>query len=92
VGFIDVSGGKIEKGFVFSIRITNFLHYFSTKSKIIQNMKNRDIVHARQEVKIYKEYYQPSLNLWRFTKCIIGVLFFGSSTVANHPITKKRIK
>lgn len=55
-------------------------------------MKNRDIVHARQEVKIYREYYQPSLNLWRFTKSIIGVLFFGSSTVANHSATKKRIK
>jgi len=70
----------------------NFLHYFSTKSKIIQEMKNRDIVHARQEVKIYKEYYQPSFNLWRFTKSIIGVLFFGSSTVAGYSPTKKRIK
>ena len=55
-------------------------------------MKNRDIVHARQEVKIYKEYYQPSFNLWRFTKSIFGVLFFGSSTVASHSATKKRIK
>jgi hypothetical protein len=55
-------------------------------------MKNKDIVHARQEVKIYKEYYQPSLNLWRFTKSIIGVLFFGSSTVASYSPTKKRIK
>jgi len=53
-------------------------------------MKNRDIVHARQEVKIYREYYQPSLNLWRFTKSIIGVLFFGSSTVASYSTTKKR--
>ena len=55
-------------------------------------MKNKNIVHARQEVKIYKEYYQPSLNLWRFTKSIIGVLFFGSSTVASYSPTKKRIK
>ncbi|HTM93314.1 MAG TPA: hypothetical protein VL095_12920 [Flavisolibacter sp.] len=55
-------------------------------------MKNKHIVHARQEVKIYKEYYQPSLNLWRFTKSIIGVLFFGSSTVASYSPTKKRIK
>jgi hypothetical protein len=55
-------------------------------------MKNRNIVHARQEVKIYREYYQPSLNLWRFTKSILGVLFFGSSTVANsYSSTKKRI-
>jgi hypothetical protein len=54
-------------------------------------MKNKDIVHARQEVKIYKEHYQPSLNLWRFTKSIIGVLFFGSSTVASYSPTKKRM-
>ena len=53
-------------------------------------MKNKNIVHARQEVKIYKEYYQPSLNLWRFTKSILGVLFFGSTTVANSYSTKKR--
>lgn len=53
-------------------------------------MKNRNIVHARQEVKIYKEYYQPSLNLWRFTKSILGVLFFGSTTVANNYSVKKR--
>lgn len=53
-------------------------------------MKNRDIVHARQEVKIYREYYQPSLNLWRFTKSIIGVLFFGSTTVASNPAARKR--
>jgi len=36
VGFNDVSGNKIEKAFVLSIGFTNFLHYFSTKSKIIQ--------------------------------------------------------
>ena len=55
-------------------------------------MKNRNIVHARQEVKIYREYYQPSFNLWRFTKSIICVLLHGSSTVANSYATpKKRI-
>jgi hypothetical protein len=54
-------------------------------------MKNKEIVHARQEVKIYKEHYQPSLNLWRFTKSILGVLIFGSSTVANYSTTKKRM-
>ena len=55
-------------------------------------MKNRNIVHARQEVKIYREYYQPSFNLWRFTKSIICVLLYGSSTVANsYAGPKKRI-
>ena len=46
-------------------------------------MKNRNIVHARREVEIYREYYKPSFNMWRFTKSILGVLFFGSCTVAN---------
>ncbi len=44
-------------------------------------MKNRNIVHARQQVKIYKAHYEPSFNLWRFTKSILGVLLFGTSTV-----------
>jgi hypothetical protein len=54
-------------------------------------MKNRNIVHAHQEVEIYREYYKPSFNLWRFTKSILGLLIFGSSTVANsYATTKKR--
>jgi hypothetical protein len=55
-------------------------------------MKNRNIVHAHQEVEIYKEYYRPSFNLWRFTKSILGALIFGSSTVAHsHLPAQKRI-
>ncbi|HEU4469511.1 MAG TPA: hypothetical protein VFR58_00385 [Flavisolibacter sp.] len=55
-------------------------------------MKNRNIVHARQEVVIYREYYKPSFNLLRFMKSILGVLFFGSSTVASsYATTKKRV-
>ena len=55
-------------------------------------MKNRNIVHAHQEVEIYRAYYRPSLNMWRFTKSILGLLIFGSSTVANsYTTTKKRI-
>lgn len=53
-------------------------------------MKNKDIVHARQEVKIYRAYYQPSLNPWRFTKSIIGVLFFGSATGGNNYSTTRK--
>lgn len=57
-------------------------------------MKNRNIVHARQAVKIYQAHYQPSFNLWRFTKSILGILFFGTSTVPsnNSPINKRIIK
>ena len=54
-------------------------------------MKNRNIVHAHQEVEIYRDYYKPSFNLWRFMKSILGLLIFGSSTVANsYATTKKR--
>ena len=53
-------------------------------------MKNRNIVHARQEVKIYKQYYEPSFNMWRFTKSILDVLLFGRSTVARSFVPKKK--
>lgn len=54
-------------------------------------MKNRRIVHAREQAEIYKAYYKPSFNLLRFAKTIIGILFFGSTSVAQShvPIKKK---
>jgi hypothetical protein len=54
-------------------------------------MKNRKIAHAHEEVEIYRSYYRPSFNMWRFTKSILGVLIFGRSTVARSyvPISKK---
>ena len=55
-------------------------------------MKNRDILHARQEVKIYRAHYQPSFNLLRFTKSILGVLFFGSSIAAGNHSTRRRLR
>jgi hypothetical protein len=55
-------------------------------------MKNRTILHAHQEVEIYKAYYKPSFNVWRFTKSILGVLIFGDSTVARSYVpAKKRV-
>jgi hypothetical protein len=48
-------------------------------------MKNRNITHAREQVEIYKDFYQPSFNPLRFMKSILGVLLFGSSSVAQHP-------
>jgi hypothetical protein len=54
-------------------------------------MKNRKIVHAREQAEIYKAYYRPSFNLVRFAKTIIGILFFGSTSVAqSHVPIKKR--
>lgn len=53
-------------------------------------MKNRRIVHARQEVKIYEDYYKPSFNLFRFLKSILGVLIFGRFSVAHSYIPAKK--
>ncbi|HEY0752039.1 MAG TPA: hypothetical protein VGD26_12840 [Chitinophagaceae bacterium] len=53
-------------------------------------MKNRKIVHARQEVKIYENYYKPSFNLFRFIKSIVGVLIFGRFSVATSYIPAKK--
>jgi len=57
-------------------------------------MKSKHITHVRQEVEIYKAYYKPSFNLFRFLKSILGVLIFGTSSVAQHyvPIKKKGIR
>lgn len=52
-------------------------------------MKDRKIVHAHQQAAIYKEYYRPSMNPWKFVKSILGVLVFGNSTVARSYINRK---
>ena len=55
-------------------------------------MKNRNIVHAHQQVEIYKDYYRPSFNLGLFFKSILGVLLFGRSNVAHtHIPANKRL-
>ena len=53
-------------------------------------MKNRHITHSRQQVEIYKDYYKPSFNLWRFAKCILGVLICGCGSVAHHYVRLKK--
>ena len=57
-------------------------------------MRNRRILHAREEVKIYERHYKPSFNLMRFIKSILGVLIFGQPTVAQNyvPIKKRSFK
>ncbi len=56
-------------------------------------MKNRGIIHARNEVKIYENHYKPSLNPLRFVKSILGIVLFGSTSVAgNYVPIKKRIR
>lgn len=57
-------------------------------------MKNRGIAHSRREVEIYKAYYKPSFNLWRFFKAILGVFIFGRSSVAHNyvPVKKRTLR
>jgi hypothetical protein len=55
-------------------------------------MKNKRITHSREQVEIYKDYYRPSINLWRFAKSILGVLIMGSGSAAHHYIPVKKRK
>jgi hypothetical protein len=55
-------------------------------------MKNRNLVYARQEVKMYRDHYRPSFNVLRIMKSILGVLIFGHSTTVAHdylPVRKR---
>lgn len=53
-------------------------------------MKNRNIIHAHEEVKIYGDYYRPSINVLRFVKSIVSVFLYGSSTPAQNYLYNKR--
>jgi len=45
-------------------------------------MKNRNLVHAHEEAKIYRHYYKPSLNIFRLLKSVLSVFISGSSPAA----------
>ena len=55
----------------------------------IQKMKNKRIVHAHEEAKIYHDYYKPSLNILRLIKSVLCVVISGSSPAAGHVIRRK---
>ena len=46
-------------------------------------MKNKHIVHAHEEAKIYHSYYRPSLNVVRMLRSVLSVLLTGSSPAAS---------
>lgn len=46
-------------------------------------MKNRNIVHAHEQAKIYRHYYKPSLNIFRLLKSVLCVFISGSSSAAS---------
>jgi hypothetical protein len=45
-------------------------------------MKNKHIVHAHEEAKIYHSYYKPSFNIFRLFKSVLSVFISGSSPAA----------
>jgi hypothetical protein len=45
-------------------------------------MKNRNIVHAHEQAKIYHAYYKPSLSIVRLLKSVLSVFISGSSPAA----------
>jgi len=58
-------------------------------------MKNKQrLAHYRDEVRIYRDHYKPSFNMFRFAKSILGVLMYGSSSVAHSymPVERKKMK
>lgn len=46
-------------------------------------MKNRVIHHAHEEARIYKRNYQPSFNIFRVLKVVLGVFLSGQSPAAH---------
>ncbi len=81
---------KLTKIAIYPQKILIYSHYLNAN---IPDMKNRGIIHARNEVKIYENHYKPSLNPLRFVKSILGIVLFGSTSVAgNYVPIKKRIR
>ncbi|HEX7844670.1 MAG TPA: hypothetical protein VF476_02655 [Chitinophagaceae bacterium] len=48
-----------------------------------RSMKSRRIVHAREEARIYQNYYKPSLNVFFLLRSILSVFISGSSPAAS---------
>lgn len=52
-------------------------------------MKNKHIVHAHEEAKIYHNYYKPSLNIIFLLKSVLAVFISGSSPAAGNVVRRK---
>jgi hypothetical protein len=52
-------------------------------------MKNKHIVHAHEEARIYRHHYKPSLNVFRFFKAVLGIFISGSSPAAGAIVRRK---
>ncbi|SHF87975.1 hypothetical protein SAMN05444008_11392 [Cnuella takakiae] len=53
-------------------------------------MKNRQITHAYNEAKIYKDYYRPSFNPLRLLRSVLTVLLTGNGATAQQHIPGKK--
>jgi hypothetical protein len=52
-------------------------------------MKNKTIVHSYEEAKIYRDYYKPSLNIFRLVKSVLCVFVSGTSPAASSTFRRK---
>ncbi|MBC7947490.1 MAG: hypothetical protein H7Y42_06395 [Chitinophagaceae bacterium] len=52
-------------------------------------MKNKHIVLAHEQAKIYHNYYKPSLNIVRLLKSVLCVFISGSSPAAGNTLRRK---
>jgi hypothetical protein len=50
---------------------------------------NKHIVHAREEARIYHDYYKPSFNILLLLKSVLSVFISGSSPAAG-TVRRKR--
>lgn len=53
-------------------------------------MKNKGITHAHETARIYKQYYQPSLNPLRLFKSVVSVFISGSGPASQQDYSRKR--
>jgi hypothetical protein len=51
-------------------------------------MKNRNLIHAHEEAKIYQQHYRPTLNVFRLLKSVISVVVSGNSPAAHNNYTR----
>jgi hypothetical protein len=52
-------------------------------------MKNKHVIHAHEEAKIYHNYYKPSFNIFRLLKSVLAVFISGQSPVAGNVVRRK---
>jgi hypothetical protein len=52
-------------------------------------MKNKNIIHSHEEARIYRQYYKPSLNIFRLFKSVLSVFVSGSSPAAGSTWRRK---